>query len=89
MQLTFEEKTLKFLDGVDVNIDLGVFIDEYMKAYKAKQTKAELGETLGISHIDVSLIATKLANIGVKLPELRIKIWNRVWKRVISGETRI
>lgn len=74
MKLTFEEKTLKFADGIKINVDLGAFIDEWMKAYRAKQTKFELGETLGISHIDVSIVADKLANIGVKLPELRVKV---------------
>lgn len=74
MQLSFEEKTLKFLDGVNVNVDLGVFIDEWMKAKRANMTKVELGEVLGISHIDVSIVANKLENIGVKLPPLRIKI---------------
>jgi len=74
MQLTFEEKTLKYLDGVNINIDLGTFIDEYMKAYKAGQTKAELGETLGINHIEVAIIVDKMASFGVKLPQLRIQI---------------
>lgn len=74
MQLTFEEKTLKFLDGVNVNVDLGTFIDEWMKAKRANMTKVELGEVLGISHIEVSIVANKLESIGVKLPQLRIKI---------------
>lgn len=74
MQLSFEEKTLKFLDGVNINVDLGVFIDEWMKAHRNKQTKVELAETLGMSHIDVSIVANKLENIKVKLPALRIKI---------------
>lgn len=74
MKLTFEEKTLKFADGININVELGKFIDEYMKAKRAGQTKFELGETLGISHIEVAIIADKLANIGVKLPELRVKV---------------
>ena len=73
MKLTFEEKTLKFADGVNINVDLGTFIDNYMMAYKAGQTKAELGEVLGISHIEVAIVADKLRNIGVKLPELKVK----------------
>lgn len=74
MQLTFEEKTLKFLDGVNINVDLGTFIDEWMKAKRANMTKVQLGEVLGISHIDVSIVANKLANIGVHLPQLRIEV---------------
>lgn len=74
MKLTFEEKTLKFADGIKINVELGTFIDEYMKAYRAGQTKFELGETLGISHIEVAIVCDKLRNIGVKLPDLKVKI---------------
>lgn len=74
MKLTFEEKTLKFADGINVNVDLGTFIDNYMMAYKAGQTKSELGAVLGISHIEVAIVADKLRNIGVKLPELKVKV---------------
>ena len=74
MQMTFEEKTLKFLDGINVNVDLGVFIDNWMIAHRNKQTKAQLGEKLNLTHIEVAIVADKLSNMGVKLPELRIEI---------------
>lgn len=74
MILTFEEKTMKFIDGVNVQIDLGTFIDNWMIAHRNNNTKRELGEKLGISHIEVAIVADKLANIGVKLPDLKFEI---------------
>lgn len=73
MKLTFEEKTMRYSDGVSIDIELGKFIDEYMISYKNKETKMQLGAKLGISHIDVAIVADRVRKFGVNLPELRIQ----------------
>jgi hypothetical protein len=73
MKLTFEEKTMRYTDGVQIEVELGKFIDEYMASHKNKETKMQLGERLGISHIDVAIVADRVRKFGVNLPELRIQ----------------
>jgi hypothetical protein len=71
MILKFEEITKTYIDGVNVTIDLGTFIDAWMSVKKVNGTKKDVAEKLGVNHIVVSLVKEKINKL-VKLPELRI-----------------
>lgn len=71
MILKFEEITKTYIDGIDVTVDLGQFIDVWMSVKKANGTKKDVGEMLGVSQHIVSLVSVKVEQF-VKLPPLRV-----------------
>ena len=73
MILKFEEITKTYIDGIDVTVDLGQFIDAWMSVKKTNGTKKDVGEMLGMSHHIVSLVSVKVEQF-VKLPPLRVNV---------------
>jgi hypothetical protein len=71
MILKFEEITKTYIDGIDVTIDLGEFIDVWMSVKKVDGTKKDVGERLGVSQHVVGLVSIKVEQF-VKLPPLRV-----------------
>lgn len=72
MILKFEEIEKKFIDGVNVQVDLGVFIDTWMLVKKNKGTRREVAELLNMSVINVQIVEDKIRGLKVNLPELKI-----------------
>jgi len=72
MKLTFEEVSKEYIDGVNINIDLGVFIDNWMSVKKLNGCRKDVANLLGISTIEVQIIEDKIRKLKVNLPVLKI-----------------
>ncbi len=74
MILKFEEIEKKYIDGVNVQVDLGVFVDTWMIVKKKNGTRADVGSILGMSVTDVQITEDKIRGFKVNLPNLKIAV---------------
>lgn len=72
MILKFEEIEKKYIDGVNVKVDLGTFVDAWMIVKKKKGTRADVGSMLNMSIIEVQITEDKIRGFKVNLPDLRV-----------------
>jgi hypothetical protein len=71
MKLKFEEITRTYADGVNIEVDLGAFVDAWMEVYRKGGSRNDVAKIVGISTNNISLVEIKVRK-WVDLPDLKV-----------------